>query len=89
MDVNGPPRKTQRSNQLVKSLGILQTSAVEVINDGETTILLVGYAGTGKSTSSKAILQVLEEVVSDSEYEECLINHNSMKLKEHLDHLRL
>ncbi|MEA3497793.1 MAG: AAA family ATPase, partial [Campylobacterota bacterium] len=41
-----------------------QRKAVELINDGANTILLIGYAGTGKSTSSKAILQLLEEVVS-------------------------
>ena len=41
-----------------------QKKAVELINDGANTILLIGYAGTGKSTSSKAILQLLEEVVS-------------------------
>ena len=41
-----------------------QRKAVELINDGENTILLIGYAGTGKSTSSRAILELLEEIVS-------------------------
>jgi exodeoxyribonuclease V alpha subunit len=41
-----------------------QKKAVELINDGHTTLFLIGYAGTGKSTSSKALLQLLEEVVS-------------------------
>ena len=41
-----------------------QQKAVRLINDGETTILLIGYAGTGKSTSSRAILELLEEVVN-------------------------
>ena len=40
-----------------------QQKAVELINNGENTILLIGYAGTGKSTSSKAILNLLEEIV--------------------------
>ncbi len=40
-----------------------QKKAVELINDGERTILLIGYAGTGKSTSSRAILELLEEIV--------------------------
>ena len=38
-----------------------QKKAVEYINNGEKTVLLVGYAGTGKSTSSRAILELLEE----------------------------
>ena len=41
-----------------------QRKAVELINEGANTILLIGYAGTGKSTSSRAILELLEEVVS-------------------------
>lgn len=41
-----------------------QKKAVSIINDGFKTLLLIGYAGTGKSTSSKAILQLLEEVIS-------------------------
>ena len=46
------------------SLSEEQKKAVELINNGEKTICLVGYAGTGKSTSSKAILNLLEEVMS-------------------------
>ena len=41
-----------------------QKKAVELINDGHKTLFLIGYAGTGKSTSSRAILELLEEVVS-------------------------
>jgi len=41
-----------------------QRKAVKLINSGENTILLIGYAGTGKSTSSRAILELLEEIVS-------------------------
>jgi len=46
------------------SLSDEQKKAVELINNGENTILLIGYAGTGKSTSSKAILNLLEEIHS-------------------------
>ncbi|QKJ23396.1 AAA family ATPase [Poseidonibacter lekithochrous] len=41
-----------------------QKKAVELINDGHKTLFLIGYAGTGKSTSSRAILELLEEIVS-------------------------
>ena len=41
-----------------------QKDAVELINQGHKTLFLIGYAGTGKSTSSRAILELLEEVVS-------------------------
>lgn len=50
-----------------ESLGFIlsseQQKAVKLINEGENTILLIGYAGTGKSTSSRAILELLEEIV--------------------------
>lgn len=41
-----------------------QEKAVELINNGHNTLFLIGYAGTGKSTSSRAILELLEEIVS-------------------------
>ncbi len=41
-----------------------QKKAVELINQGHKTLFLIGYAGTGKSTSSRAILELLEEIVS-------------------------
>ncbi len=51
-----------------KSLGFKlskeQKKTVEVINKGHKTLFLIGYAGTGKSTSSRAILELLEEIVS-------------------------
>lgn len=54
-----------------KSIGFTlseeQKKAVRLINEGETTVLLVGYAGTGKSTSSRAILELLEEIVNFKE----------------------
>ncbi len=40
-----------------------QKKAVELINEGHKTLFLIGYAGTGKSTSSRAVLELLEEVV--------------------------
>ncbi|RXK01051.1 exodeoxyribonuclease V subunit alpha [Arcobacter sp. CECT 8986] len=40
-----------------------QKKAVELINEGRNTLFLIGYAGTGKSTSSRAILELLEEIV--------------------------
>ena len=44
-----------------------QKKAVKLINEGANTVALVGYAGTGKSTSSRAILELIEEVVSFNE----------------------
>ena len=41
-----------------------QKNAVELINNGDKTLFLIGYAGTGKSTSSRAILELLEETMS-------------------------
>ncbi|MBS9782656.1 MAG: AAA family ATPase [Arcobacter sp.] len=41
-----------------------QKKAVELINEGHKTLFLIGYAGTGKSTSSRAILELLEEIFS-------------------------
>jgi exodeoxyribonuclease V alpha subunit len=50
-----------------QSLGFIlsdeQKKAVSLINSGHNTILLIGYAGTGKSTSSRAILELLEEII--------------------------
>ena len=46
------------------NLGEQQKDAVSKINNGAMLLFLVGYAGTGKSTSSKAILELLEEKYS-------------------------
>ncbi len=55
---------TKKQESLGFTLSSEQQKAVSLINDGENTILLIGYAGTGKSTSSRAILELLEEIVS-------------------------
>ena len=72
-------RKDEKNRQIIanfdeylekkeKTLGFLlsdeQKKAVELINSGEKTLFLIGYAGTGKSTSSRAILELLEEIMS-------------------------
>jgi exodeoxyribonuclease V alpha subunit len=41
------------------NLGEQQRSAVELVNQGCKLLLLVGYAGTGKSTTAKALLDLL------------------------------
>ncbi|NQY94184.1 MAG: AAA family ATPase, partial [Campylobacteraceae bacterium] len=50
-----------------KTLGFIlseeQAGAVECINEGASVLFLIGYAGTGKSTSSRAILELLQEIV--------------------------
>ncbi len=55
-------------NKKEESLGFKlseeQKKAVEIINEGNKTLFLIGYAGTGKSTSSRAVLELLEEIVS-------------------------
>lgn len=54
---------TKKQETLGFILSSEQQKAVSLINDGENTILLIGYAGTGKSTSSRAILELLEEII--------------------------
>ncbi len=53
----------QKEQTLGFKLSQEQKKAVELINDGQNTLFLIGYAGTGKSTSSRAILELLEEIV--------------------------
>ncbi|WP_457596543.1 AAA family ATPase [Hydrogenimonas sp.] len=42
------------------TLGEEQKAAVRLLNDGVRALALVGYAGTGKSTSAKMLLELLE-----------------------------
>jgi exodeoxyribonuclease V alpha subunit len=42
-------------------LGDQQREAVEMINSGKSLLCLVGYAGTGKSTTARTILDVLTQ----------------------------
>lgn len=53
---------TKKEETLGFTLSSEQKKAVSLINDGNNTLMLVGYAGTGKSTSSRALLELLEEV---------------------------
>lgn len=54
----------QKEKNLGFTLSQEQKEAVKIINQGHTCLLLIGYAGTGKSTSSRAILELLEEKYS-------------------------
>lgn len=42
-------------------LGEEQLEAVKIINEGSSILFLVGYAGTGKSTTSRTILEILNQ----------------------------
>lgn len=55
---------TKKEESLGFKLSQEQKKAVELMNEGNKTLFLIGYAGTGKSTSSRAVLELLEEVVS-------------------------
>jgi exodeoxyribonuclease V alpha subunit len=54
----------KKQESLGFELSTEQKKAVELINNGDKTLFLIGYAGTGKSTSSRAILELLEETMS-------------------------
>jgi len=55
-------------------LGEQQKSAVEAINNGASILFLVGYAGTGKSTTSKTILQLLNTRYDEKEIMTCALS---------------
>jgi len=55
-------------------LGDQQRSAVEAINSGASILFLVGYAGTGKSTTSKTILQLLNTRYDEKEIMTCALS---------------
>ena len=55
-------------------LGEQQKKAVEILNDGAGLLFLVGYAGTGKSTTSKTILNLLNTRYEASEIITCALS---------------
>ena len=55
-------------------LGQQQKSAVEMINNGASLLFLVGYAGTGKSTTSKTILELLNTRYDKKEIITCALS---------------
>lgn len=55
-------------------LGSQQRSAVEAINKGASILFLVGYAGTGKSTTSKTILNLLNTRFDKKEIITCALS---------------
>ncbi len=55
-------------------LGEQQREAVEIINSGAGILFLVGYAGTGKSTTSKTILRLLNTRYNEKEIMTCALS---------------
>ena len=55
-------------------LGEQQKKAVEIINNGASLLFLVGYAGTGKSTTSKTILELLNTRYDNKEIMTCALS---------------
>ncbi|MFT7860616.1 MAG: AAA family ATPase [Sulfurimonas sp.] len=55
-------------------LGEQQKKAVEMINQGASILFLVGYAGTGKSTTSKTILNLLNTRYTKKEIITCALS---------------
>ena len=55
-------------------LGEQQKEAVAMINQGLALLFLVGYAGTGKSTTSKTILNLLNTKYAESEIITCALS---------------
>lgn len=55
-------------------LGEQQKRAVEMINNGACLFFLVGYAGTGKSTTSKTILELLNTRYDKKEIITCALS---------------
>ncbi len=56
------------------SLGEQQKEAVQKINEGVSILFLVGYAGTGKSTTSKTILNLLNTKYEEKEIMTCALS---------------
>lgn len=55
-------------------LGEQQKEAVVMINSGKSILFLVGYAGTGKSTTSRTILEVLNTRYDKKEIMTCALS---------------
>ncbi|MEK6658926.1 MAG: AAA family ATPase, partial [Campylobacterota bacterium] len=55
-------------------LGEQQKEAVQKINDGVSLLFLVGYAGTGKSTTSRTILNLLNTKYDKKEIITCALS---------------
>ena len=55
-------------------LGEQQKEAVEIINKGASLLFLVGYAGTGKSTTSKTILNLLNTRYDSNDIITCALS---------------
>ena len=55
-------------------LGEQQKEAVKIINSGASLLFLVGYAGTGKSTTSKTILELLNTRFDKKEIITCALS---------------
>ena len=55
-------------------LGDQQKEAVSIINNGASILFLVGYAGTGKSTTSKTILNLLNTRYEKEEIMTCALS---------------
>lgn len=55
-------------------LGEQQKEAVQRINDGASLLFLVGYAGTGKSTTSRTILNLLNTKYDKKEIMTCALS---------------
>ena len=56
------------------NLGEQQKEALEKINAGASLLFLVGYAGTGKSTTSKTILELLNTRYDEKEIMTCALS---------------
>jgi exodeoxyribonuclease V alpha subunit len=56
------------------TLGEEQRSAIELINKGASLLCLVGYAGTGKSTTSRTILNLLNTRYDKKEIITCALS---------------
>ena len=61
-------------NSCELKLGDEQKKALNVINDGASIMFLVGYAGTGKSTTSKSILDLLHTRYEKNEIITCALS---------------